>query len=498
MKTLASGFAFVLAGLAVGAVSYRALQPAPAAARTAGASKIERVEVSEPTLHPSNDTLETLKDPALPDRAARLALWLPHASLEDVVKFWEHLNSNKPVPEPLLSLVLARWVVLDPQGAVAADGKMDSGFSVWEAWAAWDPRAAETAARTGGEPMALMRVLQAIAGRDPDYVAKQLEEGFRSSQQIVPKLIDGFIAQNRFDKAMDAALRFGRTFQHRETVLKEWSKRAPGEVLHWGTENPHLFGSDQNDGVIMRIVQQSEDKVPDILAKMPSSDIKTRVERAYAFKLAERDPSKAIGFAETMGSPLARDSLLGELGRKFSASKPAAAAEILGKLLDHEAKLGEYPVAVFFLEGERNGWHSTDSPLAGFAEDLVVRIPELAMDAVMASGKPAYQDAARQLASDWMERDRWDFGTWLARQPVDTMRDDLVQTFSRRLAGGSEPAFPEAVTWATSVGDATRRDQLVDDLLENWKAEDPDALHSYLAASNTPESVRSRAKKLAE
>jgi hypothetical protein len=498
MKPLRPAIASAVAGLAIGAVAYRVTMSPEAPAKRMAPAKIERIEIPEPTLLPSSDTLEILKNPDLPDRAARIALWLPHAGLQEVVNLWKHLIANKPIPEPLASLVLSRWVMLDPQGAVAA-GSDPNDFSIWEAWASIDPRAAEAAARASGKRMAVWRVLAAISGPDPDYVAKLLEEDLSGASIVLPKLIEGFIAQRRFDKALDSVLRLGGNYNHKLTVLQEWAKEDLEQVLLWGAQNPHHFLKGENDEMVTGITRDKAEKIPEILAKMPTSDIKARVERAYMLELAEKDSAKAIRFAEGMPSPLARNSMLGELGRKYAASNPAVAAEILGKMLDHDAPLGEYPVAVFFAEGERGGWHSTDSPACGFAEDLITRMPEQAMDAVMAgSGKPAYDHAARQLAEDWMERDRWDFGTWLAGQPVGKLRDELVGTFSSSLIDEVEPAYPEAVTWASSVGDARTRDELVDRFLQRWESDDPNALRIYLAAPGTPEIARSRAKKLAE
>ncbi len=498
MKQLLPSIATACAGLAIGAIVYSATKPAEAPVKTMGPAKIERAEVTEATLLPSSDTLEILKDPNLPDRAGRIALWLPHASFDEVVKLWEILGGSPPIPQPLDKLVLSRWVMLDPQGAIAS-GKDPRDFSMWEAWASIDPRAAEAAARASGKKMAVWKVLASISSRDPDYVAKLFEEDLAGANIVLPKLIEGFIAQRRFDKAMDSALRLGGNYSHKLTLLEEWAKEDLEQVLLWGTQNPHHFLTGENDEMVVGITRDKAEKIPEILAKMPTCDIKARVERAYILELAGKDSAKAVSFAEGLSSPLARNSMLGELGRKYAASNPPMAAEILGRMLDHDAPLGEYPVAVFFAEGERAGWHSTDSPACGFAEDLITRMPELAMDAVMAgSGKPAYDHAARQLGGDWMERDRWDFGTWLARQPVDKLRDELVESFSSSLIHESEPAYPEAVTWASSMGEAATRDELVDQFLRRWESDDPDALQVYLAAPNTPEIARSRAKKLAE
>ncbi|MCW1912057.1 hypothetical protein OJ996_00620 [Luteolibacter sp. GHJ8] len=498
MKSLLPALASTVAGLAIGAAAYRAMKPTDVPVKTMAPAKIERAEVSEATLLPSGDTLEILRDPNLSDRAGRIALWLPHAGLDEVVKLWEHLSASPPIPEPLGKLVLSRWVMLDPQAAMAS-GKNPNDFSAWEAWASIDPRAAEAAARASGKRMAVWRVLAAISGLDPDYVAKLLEEDLSGANIVLPKLVEGFIAQRRFDKALDSVLRLGGNYNHKLTVLQEWAKEDLEQVLLWGAQNPHHFLKGENDEMVNGITRDKAEKIPEILAKMPTSDIKARVERAYMLELAEKDTAKAIRFAEGVASPLARNSMLGELGRKYAASNPNVAAEILGKMLDHDAPLGEYPVAVFFAEGERGGWHSTDSPACGFAEDLITRMPELAMDAVMAgSGKPAYDHAARQLAEDWMERDRWDFGTWLAGQPVGKLRDELVETFSSSLIHEGEPAYPEALNWASSMGDAGTRDELVDQFLRRWGSDDPDALRVYLAAPGTPEIARSRAKKLAQ
>jgi hypothetical protein len=496
MKPLLPAITSAIAGLAIGAAAYLATKPAEAPVKTMAPAKIERMETTEAALLASSDKLEQLRDPALPNRTGRVALWLPHASLQEVESLWARISEEKPHQDVLASLVFARWVMLDVKGAMAASTKWNGSAGAWEAWAAWDPRAAEAAARESTDRTALIRVLMTLAGKDPEYVLKQLQQEAVGGGYVIPKLIDGFIDQSRYDKAMEVAVQFSQGFMAREKILKAWSKQSPEEVLRWGYANPHLFASDQNDGVVASVVQESMDKMPEILGKMPAGKTKGRVQRAYLQALAGKDPARAIDFAEKSVSPVVRNDLLGTMGRKYAASNPEKAVEILGKLLDGGAPLGEYPVAAFFAEGPREGWHSTDSAAAGFAEDLMIRMPEQAMDAVMSeSGKPAYQQAARQFAADWMERDRWDFGTWLAKQPADPLRDELVQGFSQRLVGGSQPAFPEAMNWANSMGDAASRDRLIDQFLQRWEMRDPDGLKSYLSAADTPAAVQARAKK---
>ncbi|WP_035613834.1 hypothetical protein [Haloferula sp. BvORR071] len=499
MKLLAPGLSIVV-GLTAGALVSRALHPPATLTATLAPAKVaERPQIAAPALLPSSDTVETLKDPDLPDRPARLAIWLPHATLPEIEALWEQLLANQPIPQPLATLVIARWVVLDPQGAMAGNLKLGGTLGAWEAWAAVDPRAAEAAARASNERGALYMVLQGIAGRDPDYVAKLIEQDLGLAQ-LGSNVVDGFIAQRRFDKALDFTLRLGSSTNSRakDKLLREWSKDDPEQLLLWGARSPRLLTS-VGEELTSAIAREQIDKMPGILAKMPTGEVKGRLRQAYATALAEKDPAAAIRFAESEEAPLAAAALLGNLGRKFTTTQPAMAVEVLGKILESGRALDEYPVAVFFLEGQREGWHSTDTPFPGFAEDLIKNMPELAMDAVMASDdKPAYQAAARQLANDWMEKDEWDFGVWLKRQPAGALRDDLALKYSSQLANGDKPAYDQALSWTGSVADAKQRDSQIDQLLLQWQGRDPAALRSYLSASGTPEIIRSRAKQMDE
>lgn len=496
MKPLAAGLTIAM-GLAAGAMVSRALHsPAEAVAPPAPAKSEERPQIAEASLLPSSDTLETLKDPNLAGRQGRLAIWLPHASLAEVQALWESLNASQPVPSDLVRLVLARWVVLDPQGALSATRKPGRASEAWTAWAAWDPRAAEAAARASDEPGALILVLQGLAGRDPDYVAKLLETDSKLAYALVPKIVDGFIAQRRYDRALDTALRLGGNHYSKEKILLEWSREDPEQLLLWGALAPQVFKSASMEmpGTIAR---EQMDKMPGILAKMPSGEIKSDMRSGYVLALAEKDPAAALRYAEGIDAPLTGYGLLGELGRKFTASNPPLAVEILSKLLEAGRPLDEYQVAVFFLDGQRPDWHSTDTPFPGFAEDLIKNMPELAMDAVMASAdKPAYQAAARQLAADWMEKDEWDFGGWLKRQPSGALRDELALEYANRLAHGERPAMDQAIMWTSGAADSPKRDSQLDNLLMNWKSEDAGAYRAFISSSAVPEVVRKRAKQL--
>ncbi len=495
---LVSGLAVVL-GLAAGALAQRALHPpVEPVAPPAPAKTVQRPQVIEPGLLPSSDTLETLKDPDLPDRVARLAIWLPHASQPELSALWDDLVAHKPIPYPMAALVFSRWVVLDPQGAMEANRKLGADSGAWEAWAAVDPQAAEAAARASGQAGALAMVLKGIAGRDPDYVAKLIEQDYKGLGRLLTNVVDGFIAQRRYDKALDVAMRLGIDGHNdsRDKILREWAREDIGEMLAWGARNPKILRSLGED-IPEEILRGQVDKIPGILAKMPSGQAKGKVREAYTMALAEKDPAAAIHFAEGVEAPLAGAALLGSLGRKFTTTQPAAAVEVLGKLLDSGRALDEYPVAVFFLEGQRDGWHSTDTPFPGFAEDLVNHMPEMALDAVMASAdKPAYQAAARQLAGAWMEKDEWDFSGWLKRQPAGKMRDELAISYSTQLVNGDKPAYEPALQWASGVADAGQRDHQLDRVLEEWKDANAEALQAYLRASTTPEIIRSRGKKL--
>ncbi|MEK7949503.1 hypothetical protein WKV53_03295 [Luteolibacter sp. Y139] len=441
-------------------------------------------------LLPSDDTLEILKDPKLPDRVSRVALWLPHASLEEVQEFWNHLMENPAVPDELIVLVMARWVALDPAGAIKAKRPGLGPSRAWEAWAYSDPKAAHRAAVDSGDDQIQMLVMQAIASRDPDYVLKLMEEGDMASRRSASRVVDAFLAQRSYERAMDVTLRFSSGL-NKDKIFREWAKQDAAEALKWGLQQPKLVSTINKDDELMRdIARQNEAAVPEILAKLPAGDIKQRLQGAYVKALAERDPEVAMRFASDIGSPLLRDNLLGTIGASLAGSKPEAAAGILSKLLDEGRSLGEHPVIVFFPEGSRQ-WTSTESPLDGFGKALVERMPEQALDTAMQNAeKPAYRKAALQLADMAMERDAWDFGGWLDRQPAGGVRDELILHFSSHLVEEGEPAYAEALSWAAAMSDARQRDEQLSDLLSRWKSKDPEAYRKYVADPKTPEAIR--------
>lgn len=476
-------------GLALGAAAHGvfrseqkvelALQPTKTALRP---------QVVAPGLLPSEDTLEILKDPKLPDRMARVALWLPHASLEEVKAFWDYLVDH-PASDELKVLVLARWVALDPAGAMKARGEREGGLRAWEAWAYWDSRAAHRAALDSGDAKALAAVMQVLATRDPDYVLKLIDDGV-ANPGVARRVMDGFLAQRSYERALEVSLRFG-VVMDKSKIYTEWAKQDPLEALKWGSHQPKLVDSINSDDMIMRdIARQHGAAIPEILGKLPSGEIKGRLQKAYIRDLAAKDPAAAIRFASEANTPSMRDNLLGSVGMITAATQPEAAAEVFTKLLDSGRSLGEHPVMVFFPEGPRK-WTSIDSPLEGFGKALAEHMPEKALDTAMLSAdKPAYHKAALQLADMLMERDAWDFGGWLDRQPASETRDEMIQQFSSHLVSGREPAYAEALSWAAATSDVRQRDAQLSQLITRWKSKDPAACQRYLADPATPESIR--------
>ncbi|HEY1122794.1 MAG TPA: hypothetical protein VGE67_14380 [Haloferula sp.] len=477
-------------GLALGAVAHGAFRSGPKVESALQPTKvaIRPPAVAAPGLLPSSDTLEILKDPKLPDQMARVALWLPHASLEEVQAFWDSLEEH-PASDELKILVLARWVALDPAGALKTRGEGIGSIPAWEAWAYWDPRAAHQAALDSGDSKALVAVMQVLATRDPDYVLKLLDDG-AVNPRVARRVVDGFLAQRSYERALEVSLRFGGS-SDKGKIYSEWAKQDPLEALKWGSRQPDLVELLNGDDVIMRdIARQQGSAIPEILGKLPSGKIKGRLEEAYARDLAAKDPAAAIRFASEAKAPLTRDYLLGSIGIVAAATQPDAAAEVFTKLLDSGRSLGEHPVMVFFPDGPRK-WSSTRSPLDGFGKALAEHMPEKALDtAMLGADKPAYQKAALQLAGMLMERDAWDFGGWLDRQPASETRDQMIQQFSSHLVSGREPAYAEALSWAAATSDVRQRDAQLSQLIARWKSKDPAACQRYLADPATPEAVR--------
>lgn len=494
MKSFAFGFS-VIAGLVLGAGLRLAFHPAVQATTGTAPTKARRPEAPSPGLLKSSDSLETLKDTALPNRAVRVALWLPQADLPEVMALWEHLLATPPVPEPLGALVMARWVELDPQGAIAGNGKTGRNIAAWRAWAAAEPRAAEAAARASGDRWALAMVLEAIAGRDPDYVLKQIEGGLFRGYQILPMVIAGFIAQRRYDKALDAELRLGGIYGTRGWVINEWVRYDPGTALLRAAESPSILPRINDDEAMVRIGREQFDKIPAILAGMPTGQIKSRLERGYALALAEKDPAAALRYVKGLATTPVQHDLLIDMGRNLAESNPAGAAVVLGKILEGGHPIFEQSVTQFFPDGQRK----TSIPVGlrtTLPDELATHLPERAMEVAMSSDQPAYRQAAQILGDRWMSRDKWAFGNWLNGQPNGDTRDHLTLEYARQIAGGRSPSYAESLAWASSVADSPQRDQRLDEILANWKTKDPAALGVYLAAPETPEVVRTRAEKM--
>lgn len=454
-------------------------------------TKTYRPPAAEPLapLPASIDTLEAFKDPLIAHRAARIALWLDKAALDDVKALWELINDESPPSQVLIRLVMSRWVMLDPQGALAACGHYTE--AVWAAWVDLDPDAARQAA--AGSDAALAAVARAMAATDPDRVLTQLLKGEVKNASLAISAGMTFLAQRQYEKAMEASA-FSETQGLAGRIFKDWLKDDPERALAWASNPGLLRTMGMPEQLAATIYSEHPELLPGLFDKYPAGQTKQELQAGYARLLGETDLNAALDYAaKAEGRQQIR--LMAEIGTKMARVNPQKAAEVLRRVLDDGGSVTMQRDVHFLPENTLR--YEAESPVATFAEELAKHMPEAALDAVYDSGgNKEYENTARLLAKEWLREDAYDFATWLMRQQGGALRDDLTVSLAERVVDDGEPAYGEALNWLATMNDAGARDRQLGRVLSAWNHRAPDALRGYLSGKDVPAVVHEQAERL--
>ena len=417
---------------------------------------------SPPTLR-STDTLEDILRADFPTRYARLALWSLDASGRDLEAMFGSLLEHEGTTPPLLNLLLAQWARVDPRRMIEVTRGSSQEDDAWLAWGMADPMTAYAAAKNEDEQR-LAKVLQGIGMHNPELALRLAENhpGAMAWSTI------GGITEGLGQTDPPRAAEFMRSFGNDDAgLILNWAQRDPGNLLEWCVENEH--GTYMTEGVSMglqTVAREHPERLPELLASLPSGQIRTRLLQAAMQELASHDIDAAIALVNQQDGEKHRRNLYAALGVALVAIDAESSVELFRSVTEQGFSLTPKTVLTpssSFSEGYGSAelWVRTLAPEA----------PRDTMDLVrgMELDSPARARLEQSVAGEWLKRDEAEFSDWLREEPANSQRDELAMMLSQRLLSGREPDFESAVEWGASISESPQdRSAVLFNTIQHW------------------------------
>jgi hypothetical protein len=296
------------------------------------ASSVPPVKPSAPLEGPSRE-----RDPA--QRTKMLEESVNHLAAGD---FAEALKRASKLPEgnerELTSrLLVARWVELDPDGALAFAAQnrpfQSLASDVFQQLATTDLQGALARAQTIADPglryMALRGSLTAMAAQDPAGAA-QLAATFgrgAAGQDSLSQVLYRQWATVDPAAAAASAMQNDTANGYRSDigqVLRTWAAQDPQAALNWSAS--------QKDGrvqgrAVEQIVrgwsEQDPTAVANWISSVPAGASRDAATAAFAASVAFADPKSAVGWAQSIADENQRNNALQRISRDVTRRDPA-------------------------------------------------------------------------------------------------------------------------------------------------------------------------------
>ncbi|WAC19825.1 hypothetical protein OVA24_00350 [Luteolibacter sp. SL250] len=439
-------------------------------------------------------------DPMSPEYYAQMAIWATEASAEDIRRFWtESVRPGNYLPgmPSLDEVLLARWVELDPEGAVRAFGNEMVGTGpAWTAWAKHDPEKALAAARASGRRRSVEWVIKGIAENDPARALQMIAEDTTLAPFVIGSITAQYAKEGKYREALDLKFRFGTYSVTPE--LRQWAKEDPHAAMRWCLDHPYIHPMNR-ETVYETFLAEYPDQANELIAILPDTETKLEFGRKRIASLVEKDPRQALTFVRSQQDMKARNTLSIELAGKLANTDWDTAAELYREYAANNGQVTYRRVCIYI--DERN--HTTMDqmePSWKLLEELSNQRPKEAFELV--ASVPNENDRPKlrmSVVEHWMGRDRYGFSEFLAAQPASGEKDKWVERLAENLVSSIEAGkndYPSSMSWAFSINDAGLRNKALNNTIGEWQEGDSSGFEAYLNDKNLPKDHRDTIRKL--
>ena len=492
--------AAVAAGGAIGWSGSHFMQhgkPASGAASPAGTSP--SVEVKSMPVY-SRPLPAEAADPLSPEYYARMAIWATEASAEDIRRFWTEAvrPGNYRLGMPSLDdVLLARWVELDPEGAVRAFGnEMVGSGPAWTAWANHDPEKALAAAKASGRRRSVEWVIKGIAVNDPARALQLVAEDTTLAPFVIGSITAQYAKAGKYREALDLKFQYGTYSVGPE--LRQWAKEDPHAAMRWCLDHPYIHPLNR-DAVYETFLTEYPDQANELMAILPDPETKLEFGRKQIARLTEKDPLQALTFVRSQQDIGTRNALSIELAGKLANTDWDAAANLYKEYAANNGQLTYRHVCIYI--DERNHTSVNESePSRKLLEALSIKRPQDAL--ALVASVPNEKDRPKlrmSVADHWMSRDLYGFSEFLTEQPASMEKDQWAEKLAHRLVFSSEVSrndYPSSMEWAFSIKDDAIRTKAICNTISEWQEGDSSAFEAYLKDENLPKKQRETIRNL--
>lgn len=487
------------------------------------------------------DLASILKETNSYHRTEELLAYIESLSPEQIPDAVDQLNKKAGHREYLaLSLLVSRWVEVDPQGALASlaktqDRQMRGALigSIYKALAAQDPAGAmgqcQLLTKDWERNIAIRSVIMQVSQKDP-------AQALAMSQQVksAPFFNDSYFiflqwGQKDANQATQAALQLsGRQkdsaisaiantlSQNDPMSALEWLKQLPeGQIQNSARQSVvgrlanvdpqaavnYVKGLPQNterNNLIQNVASQMVETDPQaalaLVEEIPPSPASHNVMENLLFRWAQTDPKSASDYVSAMPADAnGRDNMIRNVANMWAQSDPQGAITWITQLPDGESKTSAFSSAI-------SQWATMDPARASAYVQTMPEGPArlTAMQSVAKGWGESDPEAALQWASTFPEVQKtevyggiaWSWGAtdpakaaaWLTQLPAGATRDKAVRDFIHQIMNGED--YAQATHMAESIGDQHGREAELLDIFGKWMRSDPNTATPMVQSSS--------------
>ena len=454
---------------------------------------------------------------------------VPPEDIPNVIsEIQKHSGNGK---DQALTLIVGRWVDIDPQGAKAAISTIQDSqvrfqltHAVFSALAAQDSsdalRQAQELPNQQMRDEAILDVVKQVAQQDPAQALALFQNARFYYGGAIGAIFNKW-ADKDLDQATQAALRLPnaqdrtgaivsmvvRLVQKDPQLAMSWLEQIPpGDAQNQARENlvarvaindPQAAAdyvhslqqvpSDVEIDLIQNVAMywsNSDPKAAVLWATSlpPSQSSKNAVEITLT-SWAKNDPKAALDLLNTLPQNVReQNSLMENFASRWAQSDPQAAVAWANQLPAGEAKDGALRSAISQWAGNeptKAAAYTQSMPPGPVRDDVIGMVADAwsENDPVSAAQWVSTLPDNRQkngiyanLARTWAKNDPVAASSWLGQLPSGPGRDTAITQFTNQVVA-SDPN--SAYQWAESIGDSNARQQQVLSVLQNWHQYDP-------------------------
>lgn len=237
------------------------------------------------------------------------------------------------------------------------------------------------------------------------------------------------------------------------------------------------------EGAMATLTGQDPEAAYQLLSRFDKAE-QDNERRKFVERIAKQDPERAIAFAEDMVKAGKTTEVFASLASEWM-KKDAAAASAWAETYRGPGEIGVKDVLI------RNAAASDPGKAAKAFSELGAQASDLANTAHVIGKKLAQTDlpaaadwvkslpegkgraaAESEVVDVWLQKDPLEAAGWIREMPAGENRDSasvrLIRTITRR-----HPQ--EALDWASAIQDNAARTRMQQDVLKDWREQDPEA-----------------------